>query len=167
MSTTIYMRPLGHLCALACQAHMSVALDGNNCCVASLEAKLPRRTVLSPFFPLPLIRPLTQTGVFCLLPLAGRRRIFFLAEQSKSRARGQECKRAAATMDSSSRRRSSPPLMLLPEDLIIRILLLHLEDRHGMMPSTRYAGLRHVCTMFRRTCDSPEVLRRLQLRGTR
>ena len=57
--------------------------------------------------------------------------------------------------------------MLLPEDLIIRILLLHLEDRHGMTPSTRYAGLRHVCAMFRWICDSPEVLRRLQLRGIR
>ena len=57
--------------------------------------------------------------------------------------------------------------MWLPEDLIIRILLLHLEDRHGMTTSTRYAGLRRVCTMFRRICDSPEVLRRLQLRGFR
>ena len=57
--------------------------------------------------------------------------------------------------------------MLLPEDLIIRILLLHLEDRHGMTPSTRYAGLRHVCAMFRWICDSPEVLCRLQLRGIR
>ena len=62
MSTTIYMRPLGRLWALTCQAHMSVALDGNNCCVASLEAKLPRRPVLLPFFPLPLIRPLTNGG---------------------------------------------------------------------------------------------------------
>ena len=68
-------------------------------------------------------------------------------------------------MDSSSRRRSSPPLMLLPEDLIIRILLLHLEDRHGMTPSTRYAGLRRVCAIFRRICDSPEVLCLLQLRS--
>ena len=92
---------------------------------------------------------------------------FFLAEQSKSSARGQECKRAAATMDSSSRRWCSLPLLLLPEDLIIRILLLHLEDRHGMTPSTRYAGLRHVCAMFRWICDSPEVLCRLQLRGIR
>ena len=58
MSTIIYMRPLSRLWALNCQAHMSVALDGNNCCVASLEAKLPRRPVLLPFFPLPLIRPL-------------------------------------------------------------------------------------------------------------
>ena len=58
-------------------------------------------------------------------------------------------------------------MMLLPEDLIIRILLLHLEDRHGMTPSTRYAGLRRVCTMFRWICDSPDVLRRLQLRGIR
>ena len=74
---------------------------------------------------------------------------------------------AAATMDSSSRRRISPPLMLLPEDLIIRILLLHLEDRHGMMSSTRYSGLRHICAMFRWICDSPEVLRRLHLRGIR
>ena len=57
--------------------------------------------------------------------------------------------------------------MLLPEDLIIRILLLHLEDRHGMTPSTRYVGLRRVCTMFWRICDSPEVLRRLQLWGIR
>ena len=62
MCTTIYMRPLDRLWALACQAHMSVALDGNNCCVASLEGKLPRRPVLSPFFPLPLIRPLTNGG---------------------------------------------------------------------------------------------------------
>ena len=35
MSTTIYMHPLGRLWALPCQAHMSVALDGNNCYVAS------------------------------------------------------------------------------------------------------------------------------------
>ena len=56
-------------------------------------------------------------------------------------------------------------MLLLPEDLIIRILLLHLEDRHGMAASTRYAGLRRVCAMFRRICDSPEVLRRLQLWG--
>ena len=68
--------------------------------------------------------------------------------------RGQECKRAAATMDSSSRTRSSPPLLLLPEDLIIQILLLHLEDRHGMAASRQYAGLRHVCAMFWRICDS-------------
>ena len=54
-------------------------------------------------------------------------------------------------------------MMLLPEDLIIRILLLHLEDQHGLTPSTRYAGLHCVCAMFRRICDSPEVLRRLQL----
>ena len=57
--------------------------------------------------------------------------------------------------------------MLLPEDLIIRILLLHLEDWHGMTPSTRYAGFRRVCAMFRRIYDSPEVLRRLQLWGIR
>ena len=57
--------------------------------------------------------------------------------------------------------------MLLPEDLIIRILLLHLEDRHGMTPSTRYAGLRRVCTMFWWICDSLEVLCRLQLWGIR
>ena len=57
-------------------------------------------------------------------------------------------------------------MLLLPEDLIIRILL-HLEDRHGMAASTRYAGLRRVCTMFWQICDSPEVLRRLQLRGIR
>ena len=62
MSTTIYMRPLSRLWAMACQAHMLVALDGNKCCVASLEAKLPRRPVLLPFFPLPLIRPLTNGG---------------------------------------------------------------------------------------------------------
>ena len=68
-------------------------------------------------------------------------------------------------MDSSSRRWCSLPLLLLPEDLIIRILLLHLEDRHGMASSTRYAGLRRVCAMFRRICDSPEVPRRLQLQG--
>ena len=36
MSTTIYMCPLGRLWALACQAHMLVALDGNNCSAASL-----------------------------------------------------------------------------------------------------------------------------------
>ena len=58
-------------------------------------------------------------------------------------------------------------MMLLPEDLIIRILLLHLEDRHGMMSSTRYSGLRRICAMFRWICDSPEVLRRLQLWGIR
>ena len=57
--------------------------------------------------------------------------------------------------------------MLLPEDLIIRILLLHLDDRHEMTLSTWYAGLRRVCAMFRRICDSPEVLRRLQLWGIR
>ena len=57
--------------------------------------------------------------------------------------------------------------MLLPEDLIIGILLLHLEDRHGMTPSTWYAGLRCVCTMFRQIYDSPEMLRRLQLWGIR
>ena len=70
MSTIIYMRTLGRLWALACQAHMSVALDGNNYCVACLEGKLPRRSVLSPFFPLPLIRPLTN-GVFS--PSSSRR----------------------------------------------------------------------------------------------
>ena len=91
MSTTIYMRPLGHLCALACQAHMSVALDGNNCCVASLEGKLPHRPILSPFFPLPLIRPLTQTRVFRLLPLAGCRRIASFSPNNLNR--GQEGKR--------------------------------------------------------------------------
>ena len=57
--------------------------------------------------------------------------------------------------------------MLLPEDPIIRILLLHLEDRHGMAASRWYAGLRRVCAMFRRICNSPEVLRRLQLWGIR
>ena len=36
MSTTNYMRPLSHLWALACQAHMSEALDGNNFSTASL-----------------------------------------------------------------------------------------------------------------------------------
>ena len=92
MSTTIYMRPLGHLWALACQAHMSVALDGNNCCVACLEGKLPRRPVLSPFYPLPLIRPLTQMGVFRLLPLAGRHRIASFSTNNLNR--GQEGKSA-------------------------------------------------------------------------
>ena len=58
-------------------------------------------------------------------------------------------------------------MVLLPEHLIIRILHLHLEDRHGMTPSTRYVGLRRVCTMFQRICDSAEMLRRLQLRGIR
>ena len=70
-------------------------------------------------------------------------------------------------MFSSSRRRSSPPLLLLPEDLIIRIVLLHLKDRHGMAASTRFEGLHRVCAMFRRICDSPKVLRGLQLRGIR
>ena len=64
------MCPLCRLWALACQAHMSVALDGNNCCVASLEGKLPRRPVLSPFFPLPLIRPLTNG---CFSPSSSHR----------------------------------------------------------------------------------------------
>ena len=68
------------------------------------------------------------------------------------------------TMDLSSRRRSSLPFMLLPEDLILRILFLHLEDPHGMAASTRFAGLHRVCAMFRRICDSPKVLRCLQLR---
>ena len=57
--------------------------------------------------------------------------------------------------------------MWLPEDLIIRILLLHLEDRHGMVASRRYAGLRLIYAIFWRICNSPEVLRHLQLRGTR
>ena len=95
MSTIIYMRPLSRLWGLACQARMSVALDGNNCCVASffnLEAKLHHRPILSPFFPLPLIRPLTQTGVFRLLPLARRRRIASFS--LKDLNRGQEVKSA-------------------------------------------------------------------------
>ena len=54
--------------------------------------------------------------------------------------------------------------MLLPEDLILRILFLHLEDLHGMAASTQFAGLHRVCAMFRQICDSPKVLRRLQLR---
>ena len=136
------------------------------CCQFVLEAKLPHRPVLSPFFPLPLIHPLTQTRVFRLLPLAGCRRIASFSPNNLNR--GHEGKSARGQRRLwRSRRRSSQPLMWLPEDLIIRILLLHHEDRHGMTPSTRYAGLRRVCTMFRRTCDSPEVLRRLQLRGTR
>jgi hypothetical protein len=59
-------------------------------------------------------------------------------------------------MDLSSRRRNSPPLLLLPEDL-----LLHLEDRHGMVASRRYAGLRLIYAIFWRICNSPEVLHRL------
>ena len=157
MSTTIYMGPLGCLWALAFQAHMLVDLDGNNCCVAS-SFRSQTASSSGPFVflpPSPYTSPHTNGG---FSPSSSRRtppHRFFLAEQSKSRARGQECKRAAATMDSSSRRRSSPPSLLLPEDLIIRILLLHLEDRHGMTPSTRYVGLRRVCTMFRLIFDSP------------
>ena len=77
-----------------------------------------------------------------------------------------EGKRAAVTMDSSSRT-SSAPLMLLPEDLILHILILHIEDPHGMAASQWFARLRHVCAMFRQICDSPEVLRRLPLRDIR
>jgi len=62
------------------------------CCQFLLEAKLPRRPVLSPFLPLPLIRPLTQTGFFCLLPLAGRRRIASFSPNNLNR--GQEGKSA-------------------------------------------------------------------------
>ena len=36
-----------------------------------------------------------------------------------------------------------------------------------MMSSTRYSGLHRICAMFRWICDSPEVLRRLQLWGIR
>mgnify|MGYP007043955641 CR=1 FL=1 len=43
------------LWALSCQAHMSVALDGNNCCVASFFTKPNGLHVPSPFFPLRLI----------------------------------------------------------------------------------------------------------------
>ena len=56
--------------------------------------------------------------------------------------------------------------MLLPEDLIIRILL-HIEHPHRNAASYRIVGLRRVCSMFWRICDSPEVLHRLQLRGIR
>ena len=45
------------LWTLSCQAHMSVALDGNNCCVASFFTKPNGLHVPSPFFPLPPIRP--------------------------------------------------------------------------------------------------------------
>jgi len=130
MSTTIYMRPLGRLWALACQAHMSVALDGNNCYVASFF-RSQAASSSHPFAflpPSPNTSPHTNGGFSPSSSLRTPPHRFFLAKQSKSRAKGQECKRAAATMDSSSRRRSSPPLLLLPEDLIIRILLFHLED---------------------------------------
>ena len=43
------------LWALSCQAHMSVALDGNNYCVASFFMKPNDLHVPSPFFPLRLI----------------------------------------------------------------------------------------------------------------
>jgi len=56
------------------------------CCQFVLEAKLPHRPILSPFFPLPLIRPLTQTGVFRLLPLAGRRLIASFSPNNLNRA---------------------------------------------------------------------------------
>ena len=45
------------LWALSCQAHMSVALDGNNCCVASFFMKTNGLHVPSPFFPFPPICP--------------------------------------------------------------------------------------------------------------
>ena len=45
------------LWALSCQAHMSVVLDGNNCCVASFFTKPNGLHIPSPFFPLPTIRP--------------------------------------------------------------------------------------------------------------
>ena len=56
--------------------------------------------------------------------------------------------------------------MLLPEDLIIRILL-HIEHPHRNAASYRIVGLRRVCSMFWRICDSPEVLRRMPLRDIR
>ena len=45
------------LWALSCQAHMSVALVGNKCCVASFFTKPNGLHIPSPFFPLPTIRP--------------------------------------------------------------------------------------------------------------
>jgi hypothetical protein len=62
-------------------------------------------------------------------------------------------------------------LLLLPEDLITRILLhfIESEDEHGL-PGKReaaYMMLRQVRVMFRRFCDSPEVLLRLSLREFR
>ena len=48
------LRPT-YLWILSCQAHMSVALDGNNCCVASFFMKLNGLHVPSLFFPLCLI----------------------------------------------------------------------------------------------------------------
>ena len=133
------------------------------CCQFLLEAKLPRRPVLSPFFPLPVIRPITNGG---FSPSSSRRTLphsLFLSLTVTIQIEG---KRVAMTMDSSSRR-SSAPLMLLPEDLILHILILHIEDPHGMAASHWFARLRHVCAMFRQICDSPEVLRRLPLRELR
>src|SRR6185437_4286121 len=48
---------LRHTClwTLSCQAHMSVALNANNCCVASFFTKPNGLHVPSPFFPLCLI----------------------------------------------------------------------------------------------------------------
>ena len=133
------------------------------CCQFLLEAERPRRPVHSPFFPLPLIRPLTNGG---FSPPSSRRmpqHRLFLGLTVTIQIEG---KRAVATLDSSSRT-SSAPLMLLPEDLILHILILHIEDPHGMAASHWFARLRHVYAMFRQICDSPEVLCRLQLQGIR
>ena len=93
MSTTIYMRPLGRLWALPCQAHMSVALDGNNCYVASFF-RSQTASSSHPFAflpPSPNTSPHTNGG---FSPSSSHRtplHPFILAEQSKTRARVQEC----------------------------------------------------------------------------
>ena len=57
--------------------------------------------------------------------------------------------------------------MLLLEDLIIWILLLHIEHPQGNGDAYPIAALHQVCVMLRRICDSPEVLRGLPLRDLR
>ena len=86
------MRTLGRLWALACQAHMSVALDRNNYCVlVSFRSQTASSSCPFAFLPPSSNTSPHTNGGFS--PSSSHRtplHPFILAEQSKSRARVQE-----------------------------------------------------------------------------
>ena len=137
------------------RAHMSVALDGNNCCVASFFMKTNGLHVPSPFFPLPPIRPFTflttsphpfatiaLSPSFCHRPYRPEPRSPLVAGRRMAPARS---------------------LTDLPEEMLIHVAAHVAASSENPMDDLRH--LRGACSHMRdKVCGAALVHRSLNLR---
>ena len=143
------------LWALSCQAHMSVALDGNNCCVASFFTKPNGLHVPSPFFPFPPICP------FAFLPTSPHP--FAIIVLSPSFCHRPYRPEPRPPLISGRRMAPARSLADLPEEMLIHVAAHASASFENPMDDLRH--LRGTCSlMIDKVCGAALVRRSLNLR---